>query len=170
MKCCATWYKRCFGVARGHCYAQFKLEQVFRDCTDVLGHENNRSSSRGSAGISSPLTVAHMQERKKRGKRAGVRAWPRANASWQALLCILLSNVCTLENKLDCIRTPTDHSTGHQGLLCVCFYRNMAQWLSPGCGHSARWTGLASSWQRPNTLWQNPRWRIESLHQQGLVQ
>ncbi|KAK3561861.1 hypothetical protein QTP86_017474, partial [Hemibagrus guttatus] len=40
----------------------------------------------------------------KRGKRAGVRARLKTNPSWPALPSILLSNVCSLDNKLDYIR------------------------------------------------------------------
>ena len=44
------------------------------------------------------------ERRRKRGKRADVRARLRANPSWPALPAILLSNVRSLENKLDYIR------------------------------------------------------------------
>ena len=38
--------------------AQYRLEQVFKDCTDVLAHGDGHSSSGENAGIPSPLTEA----------------------------------------------------------------------------------------------------------------
>ena len=67
------------------------------------------------------------ERRCKRGKRAGVRARLRANSSRPALPSILLSNVRSLENKLDYIRLQRTTQRGTRD-CCVCVFTET--WLN----------------------------------------
>ncbi|KAI4897118.1 hypothetical protein NFI96_004696 [Prochilodus magdalenae] len=84
--------------------------------------------------------------RQKRGKRAGVRTRLTSKPARAALPSILLSNVCSLENKLDCIRLQ--RTTRRESRDC-CVFVFTETWLSDRVPDAAiQLDGLASSRQR----------------------
>ena len=110
------------------------------------------------------------ERRLKRGKRTGVHAMLRANASQPALPSILLPNISSLENRLDYIRLQ---QTTQQDIKDCCAYIFTDTWLSDRVPDaSIQLDGLAlHRTDRDLTLCpQNPRWRAVCLHQHGLVQ
>ncbi|MCI4381067.1 hypothetical protein PGIGA_G00247310 [Pangasianodon gigas] len=86
----------------------------------------------------------------KRGKRAGVRARLKTNPSRPALPSILLSNVCSLDNKLDYIRLQ---QTTRREFRDCCVFVCSAQQQSSGRHHSARRASLVSSRQKHSSVW-----------------
>ncbi|KAI4882847.1 hypothetical protein NFI96_022069 [Prochilodus magdalenae] len=82
----------------------------------------------------------------KRGKRAGVHTRLTSKPARAALLSVLLSNVCSLENKLDCIRLQ--RTTRRESRDC-CVFVFTETWLSDRVPDAAiQLDGLASSRQR----------------------
>ncbi len=109
----------------------------------------------------SPTDATRTRRRRKRcergqkhGKHGGIRARLRANPTRPALPTLMLSNVRSLENKLDLIQLS--RSTQHEArdwLLCVFFHWNMAKRQHPGLRHSAEQANLLPSGQRFITFW-----------------
>ncbi len=82
----------------------------------------------------SPTNAIRTRQRRKRcergrkcGKRGGIRARLRANPTRPALPTLMLSNVCSLENKLDLIQLS--RSTQHEARDC-CVFVFTETWLN----------------------------------------
>ncbi|KAI4894684.1 hypothetical protein NFI96_032406 [Prochilodus magdalenae] len=90
------------------------------------------------------------------GKRAGVRTRLILKPARTALLSILLSNVCSLENKLDCVRLQ--RTTRRESRDC-CVFVFTETWLSDRVPHAAiQLDGLASfRADRDSALWGKTR-------------
>ncbi len=86
----------------------------------------------------SPTDATRTRQRcergRKRGKRGGIRARLRANPTRPALPTLMLSNVCSLENKLDVIQLS--RSTQHEARNC-CVFVFTETWLNDNIPDSA---------------------------------
>ncbi|KAK3536811.1 hypothetical protein QTP86_025588 [Hemibagrus guttatus] len=93
----------------------------------LLRRPGPESSASPDAGGQERSRQKQCTRKRKRGKRAGVRARLKTNPSRPSLLSILLSNVCSLDNKLDYIRLQ--QTTWREYRDC-CVFVFTETWLS----------------------------------------
>lgn len=111
-------------------------------CYGILRVPGGRSATPPRACARPDVRRKQCARRRKRGKRAGIHARLKANCSRLALPSLLLSNVRSLDNKLDCLRLLL---TSRKEIKHCCVLIFTETWLHEGiCDSGIQLDGLAS--------------------------